>query len=64
MFHVCYRPRNLVNGQVLADFVADFTPSPRALLLVCQVTVRPWKVYVNRASNVRVSRLSYSCSKV
>lgn len=54
-FDVCYRSRNLVKGQVLADFVVEFTPSLGAPLSVCQVTIRPWKVYIDGASNARGS---------
>lgn len=39
-FDVCYQPRNSIKGQVLADFVSKFTPSPRASLSMCQVIVR------------------------
>ena len=45
---------------MLADFVAEFTPSLGASLTVCQVTVKRWKVYVDGASNIRVRRLG-SC---
>ena len=34
-FDVCYRPRNSIKGQVLANFVAVFTATPEAPLLVC-----------------------------
>ena len=34
-FDVRYRPRNSIKGQVLANFVAIFTPSLKAPLLVC-----------------------------
>lgn len=52
-FDVRYKLRNSIKRQVMADFVVEFTPLTRASLLVCQVTVRRWKLYVNRASNVR-----------
>lgn len=38
---------------MLADFVAEFTPSSGTSLIVCQVTIRQWKVYVDGASNSR-----------
>lgn len=46
-----YKPRNSIKGQVLVDFVAEFTPSSGTLLTICQVTVKPWNVYVDGASN-------------
>ncbi|XP_075665863.1 uncharacterized protein LOC142635611 [Castanea sativa] len=45
-----YKPRNSVKGQVLADFIAEF--SPRATSITCVVEVRPWRVFVDGASNV------------
>ena len=50
-FDVWYRSRNAIKGQVLADFIAKFTLSVGDMLRVCQVLVRPWKVYVDGASN-------------
>ncbi|XP_075670432.1 uncharacterized protein LOC142640242 [Castanea sativa] len=44
-----YRPRNSVKGQVLANFIAEF--SPASTDIVCLVEVRPWKVFVDGASN-------------
>ncbi|XP_075658844.1 uncharacterized protein LOC142628684 [Castanea sativa] len=41
--------RNSVKGQVLADFIAEF--SPKSTDIVCLVEVRPWKVFVDGASN-------------
>ncbi|XP_075656553.1 uncharacterized protein LOC142626727 [Castanea sativa] len=54
-FDIHYKPRNSIKGPVLADFVAEFTPSSRASLMICQVTVRRWKVYMDGASNTRGS---------
>lgn len=54
-FDICYKPRNSIKGQVLADFVTEFTPFSRASLMISQVTVRRWKVYVDGASNTRGS---------
>ncbi|XP_075649982.1 uncharacterized protein LOC142620504 [Castanea sativa] len=48
-FDIRYRPRNSVKGQVLTDFIAEF--SPRSTDVVCLVEVRPWKVFVDGASN-------------
>lgn len=52
-FDIRYEPRNSIKGQVLADFVAEFTPSSGTSLIVCQVMIRQWKVYVDGASNSR-----------
>ena len=62
-FDIRYKPRNSIKGQVLADFVAEFTPSSRASFMICQVTVRWWKVYMDevcsaRGSGVRVVLMS------
>ena len=42
---------------MLADFVAEFTPSSGASLMICQVIVRGWKVYMDGTSNARGSRV-------
>ncbi|XP_075655244.1 uncharacterized protein LOC142625484 [Castanea sativa] len=39
-----------MKGQVLADFIAEF--SPRSTDITCRVEVKPWKVFVDGASNV------------
>ncbi|XP_075662899.1 uncharacterized protein LOC142632355 [Castanea sativa] len=44
-----YRPRSLVKGQVLVDFIAEF--SPKRLEMACHVEVISWKVFVDGASN-------------
>ena len=51
-FDIWYKPRK---GQVLADFVAEFSPAPGALIGIWQVTVKHWRVYVDGASNTRGS---------
>ncbi|XP_075663361.1 uncharacterized protein LOC142632935 [Castanea sativa] len=48
-FDIRYRPRNSVKGQVLADFIAEF--SPKSADVVCLAEIRPWKVFVDGASN-------------
>ena len=50
-FDIWYRPKSSVKGQVLADFVVEFT-SQRKLEIVCHVKARLWKVSVDSASNV------------
>ena len=49
-FDIRYRPKSLVKGQVLADFVAEFSLR-REVGIVCHVDVQPWKVFVDGASN-------------
>lgn len=49
-----YKLINSIKGQVLADFVVEFTPSSRVFVGMYQVTVRLWRVYVDGASNERV----------
>ena len=56
-FDIRYKSRNSIKGQVLADFVAEFTPSSGASLMICQVIVRRWKVYMDGTSNARGSRI-------
>ena len=49
-FDIRCRPKSLVKGQVLADFVAEFSLR-REVGIVCHVDVQPWKVFVDGASN-------------
>ena len=49
-FDVRYKPRSAVKGQVLADFVAEFSLKGE---MVCQVEHRPWKVHVDGASSAK-----------
>lgn len=39
-----------MKGQVLADFIAEFTPKNDGKI-ICNVENRPWKVFVDSASN-------------
>lgn len=39
-----------MKGQVLADFVAEFYPR-KEMEVIFHVDIRPWKVYVDGASN-------------
>ena len=52
-FDVRYKPRNTIKGQVLVDFVAEFTPTMSSVDWVCSVSLRPWQVYMDGASNAR-----------
>ena len=47
-FDIRYKPRNSVKGQVLADFVAEFSPRDEEEM-VCHVECYPWKVFVDGA---------------
>nr|XP_023895551.1 uncharacterized protein LOC112007441 [Quercus suber] len=49
-FDIRYRPRNSVKGQILADFVAKFSPRGKGEI-VCHVEFSSWKVFVDGASN-------------
>ena len=49
-FDIRYRPRSLVKGQVLADFVAEFSPRNK-MEVICHIDCRPWKVFVDGASS-------------
>lgn len=56
-FDVKYKPRNAIKGQVLVDFVVEFTPSASDMDKVCQIFVWPWQVYVDGASNAWATRI-------
>ena len=49
-FDIRYRQRSSVKGQVLADFVAEFSPKNNGKV-VCHVENRPWRVFVDGASS-------------
>ena len=49
-FDIRYRPRSSVKGQVLVDFIAKFTPKSDGKI-ICNAERRPWKVFVDGASN-------------
>ncbi|XP_075633846.1 uncharacterized protein LOC142606367 [Castanea sativa] len=51
LFDIWYRPRNSVKGQVLADFVTEFSPR-REAKMVYHVDVRQLKIFVDVASSV------------
>ena len=44
------KPRSSVKGQVLADFVVEFSPK-RKLEMVCHVEVHSWKVFMDSTSS-------------
>ncbi|XP_075675143.1 uncharacterized protein LOC142644405 [Castanea sativa] len=49
-FDIGYKLRRSVKGQVLANFIVEF--SSKILEMVCHVIVIPWKVFVDSVSNV------------
>ena len=49
-FDIRYRPRSSIKGQVLADFVAEFSPK-NDRKMICIVENRPGKVFVDGASS-------------
>jgi len=55
-FDIRYKPRNSVKGQVLADFIAEFSPKNDGKI-ICNVESRPWKVFVDDASNATGARV-------
>ena len=49
-FDIRYKPRSSAKGQVLVDFVAEFSPR-NEMEVICHVDCRPWKVFVVGASS-------------
>ena len=54
-FDVRYRPRTSMKGQVLANFVAEFS-SRKEMEVACHVEFHPWKVFVDSASSAMGAR--------
>lgn len=52
-FDVRYKPSYVIKGQVLADFVAEFTLTMSNVARFSLVLLRSWQVYVDGASNAR-----------
>ena len=50
MFDIRYRLRNAVKGQVLIDFVAEFSPK-KDREMVYHVENRPWREFMDSASS-------------
>ena len=48
-FHIRYRPKSSMKGQVLVDFVVEFSLR-RQVEIVCHVEVQPWRVFVDGVS--------------
>ena len=49
-FDIRYWPRRSVNGQVLADFIAEFSPKNDGKI-ICNIENHLWKVFVDGASS-------------
>ena len=49
-FDIRYRPRSLIEGQILANFVAEFSPKNEGEM-ICHVKCHPWKVFVDGVSS-------------
>ena len=49
-FDIRYKPRNLMKGLVLADFIAEFSPRSEGEM-VCHVECCSWRVFVDGASS-------------
>ena len=49
-FDIRYRPRSSVKGQILADFIVEFTPKNDGKIIY-NAKSRPWKVFIDGASN-------------
>ena len=63
-FNVKYLPRIVVKGQVLADFVAEFTEDVKgderiepSVLMASASFTTTWKVYMNGVANQKGSRM-------
>lgn len=54
-FDIKYKLRNSVKGQVLEDFVAEFSPEIMVVCGVQQISTRPWRIYMDGVSNTRGS---------
>jgi hypothetical protein len=60
-YDIKYQPRTSIKGQVLTDFIAEFTPTDAEPLVMNQVLpiqqTEKWKLYIDGASNSRRSGL-------
>uniref|UniRef100_A0A2N9J899 Uncharacterized protein n=1 Tax=Fagus sylvatica TaxID=28930 RepID=A0A2N9J899_FAGSY len=60
-YDINYRPRTSIKGQVLADFIAEFTPAEMGPMWVNHISsvqrMEGWKLYIDGASNSRGSGL-------
>ena len=50
-FDIRYRPRNSVKGQVLTNFIIEFTPVEKSPSRVYNIVIQPWRVFTNGTSN-------------
>nr|XP_016487846.1 PREDICTED: uncharacterized protein LOC107807903 [Nicotiana tabacum] len=61
-FDIEYKPRTAIKSQVLADFIADFSPglmplASKEAIMVSEPTSGVWTLFTDRASNVKGSGL-------
>ena len=60
-YDINYRPRTAIKGQVLADFITEFTPAEMGPMWVNHVSstqhMEGWRLYIDGASNSRGSGL-------
>ena len=60
-YDIRYQPRTSIKGQVLADFITEFTPLEAGRLMVNHLSpiqqIEGWKLYIDEASNSRGSGL-------
>ena len=60
-YDINYRPRTSIKGQVLVDFIAEFTPAEMGPMWVNHVSsiqhMEGWRLYIDGASNSRGSGL-------
>ncbi|XP_075107169.1 uncharacterized protein LOC142180140 [Nicotiana tabacum] len=59
-FYIEYKPRTAIKSQVLADFVADFSPglfplATKEAVIVSEMTLGVWTLFTDEASNVKGS---------
>ena len=54
-FDIRYQPRNAIKDQVLADFIAEFTPSHGDL--DGMEDIKPWVVHVDGSSTLHKGRI-------
>ena len=54
-FDIRYRPRSSVKGQILANFVAEFSLR-KEMEVICHVDYHPWIVFVDGTSSALGAR--------
>ena len=54
-FDIRYKPKTAIKGQVLADFVMEFTPTELAEDTRATLDLPIWKLFVDRVANAQGS---------